>query len=170
MASMGLPFVVSRKTLVASFCTLSSFSRLNCCETQTIVNNAKYHTMTQQKQMMLFGSLCSHGLLHVFAIIDTDRNYVQLIIFSSHNVFDIVLFFRLNQPKPLTFGTFSLNSVECEHMHARTHTRTHARIRAHTQTNTHTHTHTSTHTRTNARTHARMHSPSQTSHFWYIFS
>ena len=30
MASMGVPYVVPRITLMASLCTLSSFSRLDC--------------------------------------------------------------------------------------------------------------------------------------------
>ena len=50
MASMGVSFVVPRMTPMASFSTLSSFSRLDC----NTVNDAEYHTLIQQEQIALF--------------------------------------------------------------------------------------------------------------------
>ena len=63
----GLSFVVSRMTLMASFCTLLNFSRLDCvrvCETQNMVNDTEYHTLMQQERMTLFDAFWSHGFQH----------------------------------------------------------------------------------------------------------
>ena len=56
---MGVSFVVPRMTLMASFCTLSSFGRLDCGRVVR-PNDAECHTLTQQGQV-LFGAFCSHG-------------------------------------------------------------------------------------------------------------
>ena len=60
--SVGVP----RATVMASFCKLSSFSRLDCvqgCETQTKLTGLSI-TVIQQEQMTLFDVLDSHGCRH----------------------------------------------------------------------------------------------------------
>ena len=63
MASMGVSFVVPKVTLMASFCTLSSFSRSHRDRVvrPRRVNEAEYHTLTQQEQITLFDAFWSHG-------------------------------------------------------------------------------------------------------------
>ena len=59
---VGVSFVVPRMTLMSLFCTPSSFSRLDCdkgCGTQTIVNDAGYHTLIQQEQVTLFDAFAA---------------------------------------------------------------------------------------------------------------
>ena len=59
---MGVSSVVPRMTLMALFCTLSRFSRLDCDRVvrPRPVNDAEYHTLIQQEQMT-FDAFRSHG-------------------------------------------------------------------------------------------------------------
>ena len=57
MVPIVVTFVVPRMAPMASFCTLSSFSRLDCdrvVRPRSLVNDAEYHTLIQQEQMTLF--------------------------------------------------------------------------------------------------------------------
>ena len=61
MVSMGVSFVVPRMTLMASFCTLSSFSRLDCDRVVRPRPESVTLSITQQEQMTLFDAFCIHG-------------------------------------------------------------------------------------------------------------
>ena len=87
---MGLSIVVPRMTVMASFCTPLSFSRLDClwqgCETQSIVSDAEYHTQIQQEQMTLFNTFWSHGFLRGQSFLAPEFCWFNLCLVCQHSV------------------------------------------------------------------------------------